>query len=664
MKKKYVFILILLIFSIPLFSQNSPGDVWFTPATLKVMVGIGFTTEVHVNSGEQQLGAYGFDVTFDQTIITPNVSKGNNGVEPGPDGFLAAVGLPTPGHLRISGFDTMGEGPGADLHLLTVNWNADNLGSTLLTNNVENFIDPATDPIGTPNGIAGSVEVVAVSSIGDVNQDGSIDITDALIVAQYSVGLDPLEFTAPLNAGDANMNGSVDIVDAMLIAQYYVGLLTELPWPPAGLTPAPTPITELTVITFPDIFFELAVRDAINKPSGDIYVSDVNKITHFEARNLITNIKGIEHFTALEELSLFGNDNLTDITLLANLTSLTSLNLAYTSVSNLSPLSGLTSLKTLLLYNNGDLVDISPLAGLTSLMELRLSDDYSVEDITPLENLTGLKILTLDRSGLTDITPLSGLTALEQLFLQNNKISDISPLTHCTALIWLNISDNTISDMTPLSGCTAMQKLSASGNTINDITFLADFTRLSELELGSITVDDVTPLSHCTNLTYLSLRSETLSNVAPLSNLTALKRLVIGSNMSDISPLSGLTSLTRLTLSGNNISDILPLATLINLSELGLSSNMISDLTPLKNLTGLVTLGLDNNPISNISSLAGLTNLSFLSLRYTLLDDVDHLITHFSSLHCDLMIKGCNFTHEDIQRLIAELPDCTIRFYQ
>ena len=135
MKKNCVFVLLLLIFFIPLFSQNSPGDIWFVPATLKVMVGTGFTTEVHANSGQQKLAAYGFDITFDQTIITPNVSIGNNSVEPGPDVFLAAVGLPTPGQLRISGFDAMGKDPGANIHVVTIHWNADNSGITTLVNN-------------------------------------------------------------------------------------------------------------------------------------------------------------------------------------------------------------------------------------------------------------------------------------------------------------------------------------------------------------------------------------------------------------------------------------------------------------------------------------------------------------------------------------------------
>lgn len=59
---------------------------------------------------------------------------------------------------------------------------------------------------------------------GDVNDDGQVDIVDALLVAQFYVGLD---VTIDEDAADVNCDEAVDIVDALLIAQYYVGLISE-----------------------------------------------------------------------------------------------------------------------------------------------------------------------------------------------------------------------------------------------------------------------------------------------------------------------------------------------------------------------------------------------------------------------------------------------------
>ncbi len=72
-------------------------------------------------------------------------------------------------------------------------------------------------------------------NLGDVNSNGSIDIVDALLIAQYYVGLNPSSFGVSL--ADVNASSGIDIVDALLIAQYYVGLITGFPG--SGATPTP-----------------------------------------------------------------------------------------------------------------------------------------------------------------------------------------------------------------------------------------------------------------------------------------------------------------------------------------------------------------------------------------------------------------------------------------
>ena len=61
--------------------------------------------------------------------------------------------------------------------------------------------------------------------LGDVDSDGIVSIIDALLAAQYYVGLNPANFNP--DVGDVDCNGTIDIVDALLIAQYYVGLISS-----------------------------------------------------------------------------------------------------------------------------------------------------------------------------------------------------------------------------------------------------------------------------------------------------------------------------------------------------------------------------------------------------------------------------------------------------
>jgi hypothetical protein len=66
-----------------------------------------------------------------------------------------------------------------------------------------------------------------VGTKGDVNGSGTVDIVDALLIAQYYVGLNPSGFVAA-NA-DVNCTGTIDVVDALVVAQYYVGLISSFP---------------------------------------------------------------------------------------------------------------------------------------------------------------------------------------------------------------------------------------------------------------------------------------------------------------------------------------------------------------------------------------------------------------------------------------------------
>jgi hypothetical protein len=78
-------------------------------------------------------------------------------------------------------------------------------------------IQPGASPTAAP-----TAEPV---SLGDVNGSGTVDIVDALLIAQYYVGLNPSGFVA--SNADVNCSSTIDIVDALLVAQYYVGLIAS-----------------------------------------------------------------------------------------------------------------------------------------------------------------------------------------------------------------------------------------------------------------------------------------------------------------------------------------------------------------------------------------------------------------------------------------------------
>ena len=146
-----------------------------------------------------------------------------------------------------------------------------------------------------------------------------------------------------------------------------------------------TLIAEDGLVSFPDANLEAAVRQAIEKPTGDIHKSDLNGLTNLVANSLgITYIHGLEHCTSLTYLSLWENQ-INDLYPLAYLSNLRRLNLGNNNITDISRLSYLNGLRQLWLTHN-QIINISPLSNLTNLTLLDLSENQ-ITDISPLSNL-------------------------------------------------------------------------------------------------------------------------------------------------------------------------------------------------------------------------------------------------------------------------------------
>jgi len=65
---------------------------------------------------------------------------------------------------------------------------------------------------------------VRAATCGDVTGDGVVDIADALVVAQFDIGMRPCNQLAHPEACDVNGDGACDVGDALRIAQCDVGL--------------------------------------------------------------------------------------------------------------------------------------------------------------------------------------------------------------------------------------------------------------------------------------------------------------------------------------------------------------------------------------------------------------------------------------------------------
>lgn len=350
------------------------------------------------------------------------------------------------------------------------------------------------------------------------------------------------------------------------------------------------------IVTFKDKNLEQEIRDEIEKPSGDIYQSDVDYITElYMVNNKIKDLSGVENLTNFKQLNLRENE-INDISQLKNLVNLQSIDLSHNEINDINALKNLTNLKKLNLGNN-KVRDISVLSKLTNLQELNLGyvpyHDFEtpdpeanyneISDISALKNLTNLQTLNLGYAKIKDINDLKGLSNLQTLDLSGNKISDISGIVNIlkelTNLNQLNLSTNEISNIDELDKLTNLKMLSLNSNKISNISTLKGLSNLQTLDLSSNQISDTaSSLKELINLNDLNLSNNQISDIGEFNKLTNLKTLDLYYNkISDVSALKGLSNLQMIDLSHNEISDVSVFKNLINLRELILLNNPISD---------------------------------------------------------------------------------------
>ena len=195
-------------------------------------------------------------------------------------------------------------------------------------------------------------------------------------------------------------------------------------------------------IDFEDDVLESYVREAMNRPTGDITIADAEAVTELEMQQqgvdpnqpYIHNLDALKYFKNLTSLGLgfavLNADDPTapiDISPLKGMTKLESLQLGGLVIDDLSIVANMPNLKSLTVFGGKKLLDVSPLKGETNLESLTLRGNL-ISDITPLSGLTKLRFLDLQDNSITDVTPLTGLTSLNRLFLMNNPIKDYSPV--------------------------------------------------------------------------------------------------------------------------------------------------------------------------------------------------------------------------------------------
>ena len=195
-----------------------------------------------------------------------------------------------------------------------------------------------------------------------------------------------------------------------------------------------------------------------------IDISPVEGLTNlkhlFLSHNQIKNIDAVKNLTNLESLDFarnIGEERISDISAIANLTKLKLLGLSDTNIPDISVLRNLVNLETF------------------------MANDSRIEDISVLKNAKNLKILYLDKNKITDVSVVKDLVELTELYLRNNNISEID-FSKLTKLSDVNVQGNKISDYSSLEKLTALKYVNLSKQNV-------DLNREYTLDSNSVEMD-------------------------------------------------------------------------------------------------------------------------------------------------------------------------------
>ena len=320
---------------------------------------------------------------------------------------------------------------------------------------------------------------------------------------------------------------------------------------------------EINDTNFPNENFRTHVKQYDTDSDGSLSDKEIAAVTSIDvSTQTITDLKGIEHFTALTELSCY-NNQLTELDVSKN-TALTDLWCDNNQLTALD-LSANTALTKLWCANNQlTALDVSTNTALTQLSCYR--NQLSTFDVSNNTALTELscdhnQLTTLDLSANTALTRLSCVgnqltaldlsanTALIFLACQFNQLSTLN-VSNCTVLRFLYCLDNQLSTL-DVSKNTALWDLSCDHNQLTALD-VSNCTALKQLYCDNnlLTTLDV---SANTALTRLDCYNNQLTVLDVSTKNTALTTLICCYNQLTALNVSANTALTELYCFGNQI---------------------------------------------------------------------------------------------------------------
>lgn len=412
-----------------------------------------------------------------------------------------------------------------------------------------------------------------------------------------------------------------------------------------------------------------------HKPDTVIFINDI--VSRWVDDTIVVNptpiYEALKVVTKISDVDVSGNQYITNINPLSELSDLRSLNCSNTKVSDISPIRNHNKIKDLNISNT-EVTDISNLKYANVVQNFE-ADNISINDISIVTFFKDLTNLSLSNTNVSDISPITRCKNLSSLNLSHTEIDSLVALKDLEKLHYLDVSNNRISDLKPLRGLVNLNFLNIDSTDVSDLSPLVGLSKLNEINCASTKVASLDPLKdmvylnkvYCDNSLVTKETADAFmrakSNVLVISETKALemwweglpsfwKTLLSSQNNTSVRPtkeeLHSIINMKSLKLNGV-IQEIEPIGRLTNLESLDLSNSMIDDLSSLYALHNLKSLDISNTTISDLSPLSNNKELRFVNIENTKVTSLQplHELTNITKVLAD----GTEITSEEVYEL-------------
>ncbi|AIO18333.1 Internalin-A precursor [Candidatus Izimaplasma bacterium HR1] len=452
--------------------------------------------------------------------------------------------------------------------------------------------------------------VVSIDSFKNLSKIKSLEISDTRTLQS----VDGVEEMTKLTHLDLSNNGIVDIFGLNNL----INLRTLY-------------LNDNEIIEFPSInnleFLEiLDISDNNINVLGDDLSGLSNLRTLNAENNEICDLSTLDDLVSLETLILSNNDLgcggigvSPNFESLENAPNLIELRLDNNDLTSIEGLRGRDISLTTLYLNDNNLTDITPIAEYTDIIELYL-DNNNISSINDLSGMTGLTSIDLSHNSIVDISDLMSIENVEIINLSFNNIVIIPDISAAWgSLTTLDLSSNVLTDTSGVSGHPTLESLILYNNGLTELSGINELPNLDNLVIFDAELEALLEPGDVFPNTITVIR-DSFTNVPELPLQAGDNIFDFGFEVEDnlqiYNSINGLTDIATIRFEDMNIALIDELSINIpGLTSIYVENNNLTDIRFILGNPNLERLDISGNPVANLQVISGLSTTDLDNLE-------------------------------------------------